>query len=268
MPAGLHPSKITSSDPSSSGLKQPSNGLGTTSTDIEGCEFDSRPVQWASNQSTESLCCGHRESLVPQLVCANPKCGRSFYSKHAEARFCSRRCANSANQAARAGRPRVYSDEELITELQTLGAKLGRTPSRREIGGALPNKWTYSNRFGSWNNALVLAGFSPREGTVPIGPSGARPSLPLGQRFRVMQRDGFRCVYCGVTPEDGAKLVVDHRIPVSGGGLTADENLATACWPCNVGKSNKVADAVVERAGSSTAEQATSPVDLHRRPST
>lgn len=62
---------------------------------------------------------------------------------------------------------------------------------------------------------------------------------PIGARLRflVLQRDGFRCTYCGRSQQDGAILHVDHVVPVVAGGATALENLVTACSSCNLGKS-------------------------------
>ena len=48
-------------------------------------------------------------------------------------------------------------------------------------------------------------------------------------RYDVLKRDGFRCVICGRTAEDGVKLHVDHIKPVSKGGKTEYENLRTLC---------------------------------------
>src|SRR3990167_10257174 len=40
-----------------------------------------------------------------------------------------------------------------------------------------------------------------------------RNSFPKVRRFEIFARDGFRCRYCGRTPqEDGVKLVVEHII--------------------------------------------------------
>jgi 5-methylcytosine-specific restriction endonuclease McrA len=58
-------------------------------------------------------------------------------------------------------------------------------------------------------------------------------------RFDVLQRDGFKCVYCGRTISDGIKLHVDHIVPVAKGGQTVKGNLITACEDCNLGKSDK-----------------------------
>ncbi|HIS15474.1 MAG TPA: HNH endonuclease [Candidatus Scatomorpha merdavium] len=35
-------------------------------------------------------------------------------------------------------------------------------------------------------------------------------------------------------------LEIDHIIPVSKGGRTAEENLQTLCWKCNRAKSDKI----------------------------
>ena len=55
-------------------------------------------------------------------------------------------------------------------------------------------------------------------------------------RYNVLKRDGFRCVRCGASASDGAKLHVDHIIPVSRGGKTEMSNLQTLCEACNLGK--------------------------------
>lgn len=64
---------------------------------------------------------------------------------------------------------------------------------------------------------------------------------PMGKRlrFEIMKRDGFRCRYCGATP-DQSLLHVDHVIPVAGGGTNDPVNLVTACQPCNSGKAHKL----------------------------
>lgn len=55
------------------------------------------------------------------------------------------------------------------------------------------------------------------------------------ERFTILLRDGFACVYCGArSPE--ARLHVDHVIPRAKGGDNHESNLVTACEPCNQGK--------------------------------
>lgn len=57
-------------------------------------------------------------------------------------------------------------------------------------------------------------------------------------RFTILERDGFKCVACGVSAQE-AKLQVDHIKPVSKGGTFLDSNLQTLCWKCNAGKGAK-----------------------------
>jgi DNA-directed RNA polymerase subunit RPC12/RpoP len=66
-------------------------------------------------------------------------------------------------------------------------------------------------------------------------PDGERITY-LKTRWEILQRDNFACQYCGRTPQDGAKLQVDHIIPKSRGGTNEKENLITACLECNLGK--------------------------------
>ena len=61
------------------------------------------------------------------------------------------------------------------------------------------------------------------------------PSL----RFDVLEKDNFTCQYCGVKAPE-VKIEIDHIIPISKDGTNEIENLTTACFECNVGKSNKI----------------------------
>lgn len=59
-------------------------------------------------------------------------------------------------------------------------------------------------------------------------------------RFKVLQRDNFKCCACGASPakDPSVELHVDHIIPWSKGGETVIENLQTLCSKCNLGKSD------------------------------
>lgn len=63
-----------------------------------------------------------------------------------------------------------------------------------------------------------------------------RPSVEdwLVIRSRVFARDGYICTYCGSGP--GGDLECDHIIPIVQGGSNDDDNLTTACKPCNRSK--------------------------------
>jgi hypothetical protein len=70
----------------------------------------------------------------------------------------------------------------------------------------------------------------------------SKRNIPLGMRYKILKRDGFKCVACGQSASDGAKLHIDHKIPFSLGGLTELNNLQTLCSECNISKSNKFID--------------------------
>ncbi len=61
---------------------------------------------------------------------------------------------------------------------------------------------------------------------------------PYKKRFQVLERDGFRCQYCGLSPRTNKKIVlhVDHINPKDNGGDDDLDNLVTACNYCNIGK--------------------------------
>lgn len=64
----------------------------------------------------------------------------------------------------------------------------------------------------------------------------------LSLRFRILERDGFKCVYCGRKPQKGndVELQIDHIYPKSKGGTDLPDNLVTACRECNLGKSDYI----------------------------
>lgn len=56
-------------------------------------------------------------------------------------------------------------------------------------------------------------------------------------RFLILNRDDFRCIYCGKSSiEDKAELHVDHIVPRKKGGISKAVNLVTACRQCNLEK--------------------------------
>lgn len=63
-----------------------------------------------------------------------------------------------------------------------------------------------------------------------------RRGLSAKKRFRILNRDGFTCRYCGQAAPY-VVLHVDHITPVCNGGDDDDDNLVAACEDCNAGKS-------------------------------
>ena len=149
------------------------------------------------------------------------------------------------------GRRPQWTASKLIGELEQIKTALGHRPTEPEISQLskrrlAPSIKTFRNCFGSWSNALRSAGFELTQ-RRPDSPAIERKRLRdrLGYirpslRFQVLIRDKFSCAYCGSNPKSGAVLQVDHVVPVSAGGETALHNLVTACWVCNIGKSDSL----------------------------
>lgn len=69
-------------------------------------------------------------------------------------------------------------------------------------------------------------------------------------RRLVLERDGFRCRYCGVAlrpyrqgrEHDDDEATVDHIVPRSRGGADEATNMVACCWRCNQDKADTVPD--------------------------
>ena len=59
------------------------------------------------------------------------------------------------------------------------------------------------------------------------------------KRFRVLQRCGFKCQYCGRSSSE-APIEIDHVVPRILGGSDDEANLVAACSDCNRGKGDDV----------------------------
>lgn len=75
--------------------------------------------------------------------------------------------------------------------------------------------------------------------TVQSGLRKSKRVLSAKVRFAILERDGFRCVYCG-RAADQVTLEVDHIKPKALGGTDEPDNLRTACFDCNAGKSDRI----------------------------
>jgi len=161
----------------------------------------------------------------------------------------------------------AYTMQEMFDEMERIWTKLNHRPSR--------NEWTANNpilsydtiyrHFGSWTNACFKfieykSGgeiTSDEDSSILTKNDNAAPivtvrkktknkianarTISLSVRLKVLNRDKFRCVYCGKSPATdlGTKLHIDHIIPFSKGGSNTLENLQTLCEECNLGKSDK-----------------------------
>lgn len=140
------------------------------------------------------------------------------------------------------------TDEELFGNIEQLWLHLGRQPRKRELVRPLSrfSEGPYTRRFGAWRQALEAfvrwAENTSAGGIEPVPSEPSRRQTPRDPnsalRWRVADRDGFRCRHCGKSPalNAGVLLQIDHVVPWSKGGETVFENLQTLCSDCNIGK--------------------------------
>ena len=121
---------------------------------------------------------------------------------------------------------------------------------------------SYSRHFGSWRKALEAFVEYINDDTVETADNAdneteekiivtkaipktvdthkTKRDINLRLRFKVMQRDNFKCCMCGASPATDPNVIlhIDHIKPWSKGGETVIENLQTLCSKCNLGKSD------------------------------
>lgn len=73
-----------------------------------------------------------------------------------------------------------------------------------------------------------------------------RRTITGERRLQLLERDHWRCVWCGAS-SDIAPLDIDHVIPRSRGGSDADGNLQVLCWTCNSRKNNRLSSELERR---------------------
>ncbi len=159
---------------------------------------------------------------------------------------------------------RNFSNEEMFEEIERIWVELGRQPTSTDIkkGISKYSLQSYARRFGGWRKALEAfveyinsdsnsdtfidesndmnksAIENNEECKIVVHKTSREINLRL--RFKVMQRDNFKCCMCGASPaKDPAVILhIDHIMPWSKGGETVINNLQTLCSKCNLGKSD------------------------------
>ena len=149
-----------------------------------------------------------------------------------------------------------HSDNDLFQNLENVWVRKGRQPTRSEMNDKTISKISsgaYLRRFGRWTDALksfvtLINASDEKDIRNDIGNDHAHTlthhctnrDINLRIRFKVLQRDHFKCCICGASPakDSSVELEVDHIKPWSRGGETVLDNLQTLCSKCNLGKSN------------------------------
>ena len=149
-------------------------------------------------------------------------------------------------------------------EIERIWIELGRQPTTTDIKNGMSrySLHVYERRFGSWRKALeAFVSYingereidneseetenSDSNEHIPTVTDGkpihkTKRDINLRLRFKVMQRDNFKCCICGASPakDPSIELQIDHIIPWVKGGETTIDNLQTLCTKCNLGKSD------------------------------
>lgn len=160
----------------------------------------------------------------------------------------------------------TYTDKDLFEEMDRIWKVLGHRPSCVEwkTSTSKISLGVYRYRFNGWNNAclkfieykmgttIVVESSEPEETRIEETHHNKESTyvyktkniriVPLSLRIRVLQRDNFRCVFCGRSPatDTGIKLHIDHITPLAKGGKSTEDNLQTLCQECNLGKSDNI----------------------------
>ena len=149
-------------------------------------------------------------------------------------------------------RNRFYTELELFNNLQHVWIAKGCQPTRHDMDNkqySTISSGAYMRKYTKWSNALkafveyinqdVSNDFFSEVNSETRGHKTAR-DINLRLRFKVMQRDNFKCCACGASPakDPSVELHIDHIIPWAKGGETEIDNLQTLCSKCNLGKSD------------------------------
>lgn len=160
---------------------------------------------------------------------------------------------NALSLAGISVRNRFFSEQELLDNLESVWIAKGKQPTRRDMDNkaiSSISSGAYVRKYGNWSNALLsFVEYINQEKddsenmeitSINQRTHSVSRDINLRLRFKVMQRDNFRCRLCGASPANDSSVIlhIDHIIPWSKGGETTIDNLQTLCSKCNWGKGN------------------------------
>ena len=148
-----------------------------------------------------------------------------------------------------------WSKEDLFENIENAWVKKGSQPRRSDMNDKRLSRISsgaYLRKFGKWSDALksfveYINAEDNKDSDNPIEKEEktsnnhlTKRDVNLRLRFKVFQRDNFKCCICGASPatDSTVQLHIDHIIPWSKGGETVIDNLQTLCSKCNTGKGN------------------------------
>lgn len=146
--------------------------------------------------------------------------------------------------------------QDAMTRAMELNAKINTQKSVARLSAKLAGAQLSQHRKRYDDQSVIIPEFIDRlmeEIDVPLRFKDIRKmiidtieikskGIPARLRYDVLVRDKYTCQACGATAPE-ARLHVDHKIPISRGGITESRNLTTLCQICNLGKSDSPAHA-------------------------
>lgn len=149
---------------------------------------------------------------------------------------------------------RFWTEQELLDNLQNVWIKKGSQPRRNDMNNkciSIISSGAYLRKYGKWSDALKRFVYYINQSDNDAEDKSVNDSIDMHKtkrdvnlklRFKVLQRDNFKCCVCGASPakDPSVELQVDHILPWAKGGETDIDNLQTLCSVCNLGKSDIV----------------------------
>lgn len=160
-----------------------------------------------------------------------------------------------------------YSDGECYENLLNVWTHYGRQPTASEMSRlpSIVGSGAYILRWGGWlktleafveevnrepdgsedeseDEVVLLSEKNVQSTRKPKQKKEDQRAIGYRLRYKVLNRDNFKCVICGNRQSDDpkSKLHVDHIVPFSKGGKTVFSNLRTLCYKCNIGKGDLI----------------------------
>lgn len=99
-------------------------------------------------------------------------------------------------------------------------------------------EWMYCDSK-HYSDCLEFSVYFKGEAECQVKKAKKREGISSRLRWRILERDGFKCFYCGTKGGSEAELQVDHKISVNDGGTNDPENLVACCAKCNGGKGKR-----------------------------
>lgn len=146
-------------------------------------------------------------------------------------------CARKRAASYRRKRERLEADPEALaahraTYRERMAAWNAAHADDEAVRARKREAWSrwYDTPAGKAAQAEKAAAYRARKAGAPVV-----EAIGAAEREAILAEHGDRCAYCGA----GGELVLDHYVPLAGGGEHSRRNLVPACPPCNAAKGDR-----------------------------